>query len=263
MGSRHEPGAVPERNVRHLDRACDGWSVAESPNFRVFHRQTPELAEKAAKAAERTRTAVQRKWFGETGEDWATRCDVYLYETGREFSRATGAPPGVPGRTLTNANGDRVLSRRIDLCCSDTNLLAAVLPHETTHAVMAGRFGVQPVPAWANEGMAMLDEPQDKISAQLRKLPRYRREGELIRADKLLQLKDYPERRVLGAFYAQSVSLADFLTREKGPQTFPRFVRDGLRDGYDEALRRYYGWGLEELDGRWRKYAFSEDVVGK
>jgi hypothetical protein len=235
--------------------------VVESPNFRVFHRQTPELAEKAAKVAERTRAAVQRKWFGETGADWDSRCDVYLYETGRDFSRATGVPTGVPGRTLTRADGDRVIARRIDLCGTDPNLLAAVLPHETTHAVLAGRFGARPVPPWANEGMAVLDEPQEKINAQLRKLPRYRREGELIRIEQLLQFKEYPEQRLLGAFYSQSVSLADFLAREKGPETFARFVRDGLRDGYDKALKSYYGWDLKELDRRWRKFAFGEEVV--
>ncbi len=258
-----DPTALTNRPLRHLDYRCECWSVAESPNFRIYHRQKPELAEKAARVAEQTRIAVQRKWFGEMGRDWDSRCEVYLHETQQDFYRATGVPAGVPGRTLTRSEADRVIARRIDLCCADPNCLAAVLPHETTHAVLAGRFGQQPVPPWANEGMAVLDEPQDQINTQLRKLPRLRREGELIQTEKLLALKGYPEQRRLGAFYAQSVSLAGFLAGEKGPETFARFVRDGLRDGYDAALKRYYGWGLQELDGRWRKHAFGEVVAGK
>jgi hypothetical protein len=60
----------------------------------------------------------------------------------------------------------------------------------------------------------------------------------------------------MGPFYAQSVSLVDFLTHEKDPQTTMRFLHDGLRDGYESALQRHYGWDFKELDSRWRRYAF-------
>jgi hypothetical protein len=255
-----KPGEVVEPAVRRLDHTMDGWSVVDSANFRVFHHQAPEFAEQVARAAERARTAALRKWFGQSGGDWAGPCEVYLHATAADFRRATGAPAGVPGATTIRAEGGHVVSRRIDLSREDSALLAAVLPHETTHAVLAGRFGDQPVPPWANEGMAILDEPEQKIHAQLGKLPGYLRGGELFTARQLLQLKDYPERRSLGAFYSQSVSLVDFLAREKGPDVFSRFVRDGLRDGYDRALRRHYGWGLDELDVRWRGHVFGEGV---
>jgi hypothetical protein len=255
-----KPDDFPEAAVRRLDRNRDGWYLVESANFRVFHHQAPELAEQVARAAERARTAALRKWFGQSGGDWDSRCEVYLYETAEDFRRATGAPAGVPGTTRTRAEGDRVVSRRIDLCREDATLLAAVLPHETTHAVLAGWFGDNPLPSWADEGMAVLDEPERKIHAHLLRLPGYRREGELFEVKELLQLRGYPQRRYLGAFYSQSVSLVDFLVREKGAETFTRFVRDGLRDGYDKALRRHYGWGLEELDVRWRGHVFSEEV---
>lgn len=264
--SNREPSAakksanVPEPAVRRLDQAIDGWSVVESANFRVFYHEAPEFAEQVARAAERARTAALRKWFGQSGGDWTVPCEVYLHATAADFRRATGAPAGVPGATTTRAEGGHIVSRRIDLSREDSALLAAVLPHETTHAVLAGRFGDHPVPPWANEGMAILDEPEKKIRTHLGKLPGYLRGGELFAARQLLQLKDYPERRLLGAFYSQSVSLVDFLAREKGPDVFSRFVRDGLRDGYDKALRHHYGWGLDELDVRWRGHVFGEGV---
>ena len=251
-------GDPPPRKVRHLDGTIDGWSVADSPNFRVFHTETPEFAEKVAQAAERTRSAMQRKWFGDADEDWSFRCEIYLHPTARDFSWATGAPTSIPGYTRTRADGDRVLSRRVDLSCEDSNLLDAVLPHEISHAVLAGRFGWPAIPHWVNEGMAVLSEPQEKIDAHLRRLPRYRRAGDLFPAEQLLELQEYPERRLMGVFYAESVSLVNFLAQEKGPKTFCRFMRDGLQYGFEKALKSNYGWDLDELDSRWRNYAFKE-----
>src|SRR5262249_33320595 len=96
------------------------------------------------------------------------------------------------------------------------------------------------------------------INRHLRELPRYCREGRLFRACQLVALKEYPHGPSLGAFYAQSVSLVEFLAGAKGPQTFARFVRDSLRDGYEEALTRHYGWDFEELERRWQQHAFGD-----
>ena len=71
---------------------------------------------------------------------------------------------GSPGHSSIRTDGPRVLSRRIDLHCGDVpNLLAAVLPHETTHVTLAGQFGDRPVARWADEGMAVLTEPREKV----------------------------------------------------------------------------------------------------
>ena len=72
----------------------------------------------------------------------------------------------------------------------------------------------------------------------------------------LIEMRDYPEPRAIGAFYAQSVSLVDFLTHEKGAARFAVFVRDGERDGYSASLRKHYGWSFAELERRWQRHAF-------
>src|SRR5205807_2139852 len=41
--------------VQHLQRNAQGWQIAETANFRVFHMQSREFAEKAARIAEQTR----------------------------------------------------------------------------------------------------------------------------------------------------------------------------------------------------------------
>ena len=247
--------------VRHLDRQADGWAVAETANFRIFHNQPRELAERVAQVAERTRAAMQRKWFGEAGEDWNPRCDLYLHASAQDYSQATGVPGNSPGHSTIRTDGGRVIGRRMDLRCDDPNMVTAVLPHETTHVVIAGRFGEAPVPRWADEGLAVLTEPRDKIERHLVKLPQYRQDRQLFGLRQLMQLNDYPDPHYIGSFYAESVSLVEFLVHEKGPQTFTQFLREGLRGGYEPALRRHYGINdFNDLEQRWVRYAFNDPV---
>ena len=247
--------------VRHGARTPEGWYVAETANFRIFHHQNRETAERAAQVAERTRLEMARKWLGEVEPAWNPRCDIYLHATAQDYSRATGVPANSPGHSTFHIEGGRVFARRIDLHCDDPNMLSAVLPHEATHVVLAGKFGDQPVPRWVDEGVAVLTEPREKVERHLRNLPQYRQDQQLFSVRQLMQLNDYPEPRYVSSFYAQSVSLVEFLATEKGPETFTRFVREGMRSGYEAALRRYYGFqDFNELEQRWRRHAFKEGV---
>ena len=75
-------------------------------------------------------------------------------------------------------------------------------------------------------------------------------------------MDDYPEPRLIGAFYAQSVSLVDFLCGQRGPQVFSAFLADGMQSGYEPALKKHYGFqGFAELDARWRTHAFREPAA--
>ena len=154
-----------------------------------------------------------------------------------------------------------MLVRRIDLHCDDTNLLVAVLPHEATHVVLAGKFGSKLVPRWADEGIAVLTEPREKIERHLRNLPQHRQEQTLLSLRQLVQLEDYPEPRRIGAFYAESVSLVDFLSRRAGPQVFTQFLRDGMASGYERALQQHYGFrDFADLEKQWTAFAFNGEA---
>jgi hypothetical protein len=250
--------AVQKVKVRHLDKLANGWGVAQTTHFRVYHHQAPALAEKAAIAAERARTAAYRKWLDDTDADWDRRCRVYVHATAKDYSDATGAPVHSPGHSTATCEGGCVTLRRIDLRADNDNMISAVLPHEVSHVVLAGQFGERAPPRWADEGMAILGEPRAVIDRHLRDLPRFRRKCGLYSARDLVQLKDYPEPRYIGLFYAQSVSLVEFLAKEKGPRTVTRFIREGLKKGYEAALKHHFGWDFDELDRRWRKHAFKE-----
>jgi hypothetical protein len=248
--------------VRHAPRQGSGWAVSETPNFRIFHMADEATGEKVARIAEATRVTMTRKWFAEEPRDWSPRCDIYIYPTGPAYAKATGAPAASPGHSTISLDAGRVVSRRIDLRGDDANLCVGVLPHETTHVVLAGRFGTHHVPRWADEGMAVLSEPRQRVELHLRNLPTHEREGSLFRVGELMQMADYPEPRRVGPFYAQSVSLVEFLCKRKDPATFARFLREALEGRYESALERHYGYrSFAELERDWRGQASGEGRV--
>ncbi len=256
--------ATPSKSqfaVQHHAQKVNGWQVAESPNFRVYHQQ-PAVAEQVLQVAEKTRLAAHRKWFEDRPPtDWVVKCDIYLHPTADAYSRATGAPPHSPGHSSIGADrndASRIHSRQLDLHLDDANMLRAVLPHETTHAVLAGQFGRKPIPRWADEGLAVLSEPSDKIQKHLRSLPQAYQEGRTFTAGQLMQLDEYPKPHLIGSFYAQSASLVQYLAELRGPRTFTAFLRDAQKDGYEAALRQHYEIAdLATLNQSWAQFAVT------
>src|SRR5262249_4506257 len=137
-----DPAAKLTYTINHYQGAnAQGWQVAETSHFFIYHKQSKEYVEKVAKIAERTRYDMYRKWFGNAGPEWNPKCELYLHATGEDYSRATGVPASSPGHSrFENASG-RVVGRRMELRCDNPTLLEAVLPHETTHVVLAGPVG--------------------------------------------------------------------------------------------------------------------------
>jgi hypothetical protein len=250
--------------VKHTPRQAGGWAVTETTNFRLFHALPEETADKVAVLMEATRAMMLRKWFNDDSSSaWAPRCDVYLHPTVKGYMQCPGSPPAAsPGHSTIRLDSGRVVSRRIDVRCDEPNMMSAVLPHETTHVVLAGHFGFHQAPRWADEGMAVLSEPRERINLHLRNLPKHRGEKTLFPLGKLMEMKDYPEARLIGPFYAQGVSLVEFLTKMKGAATFTRFVREGLDRGYEASLREHYGYrDYSELESAWQRYVFGESSV--
>ena len=253
---------APAPAVRHQGGNGGGWALAETTNFRIYHKMPRDKAEQTARVVERTRTDMLRKWFGETEADWNPKCDVIVHASAEEYARVTGANTSLPGHSTTHAEGGRMLIRRIDVHSDNPNMLIAVLPHETTHVVLAGKFSDTEVPRWADEGMAVLTEPRDRIDRHLQGLPAHQANQQLFSVRELMQMNDYPRSRSVGAFYAQSVSLVEFLVNQKGPREFTLFLRDGQRGGYESALKRHYDFkSFSDLEQRWTQSTFRDNAT--
>ncbi len=264
INKKREGSAKPELAIVHHPRNPEGWLCAETDNFRIFHNQPQELAERAANIAERTRVEMSLKWFGGVDGQWSPKCDLYLHADADQYSRSTGQFNS-PGHSSIKLESLRVTQRRIDLHCDDPNMFSAVLPHETTHVVLAGEFSGQFVPRWADEGMAVLTEPKEKVSRHLTNLVRCRQEGKLFHLENLVEMENYPnDPSAIGAFYAQSVSLVEYLAVLRGPQEFTLFLREGMRYGYAKALQRHYNFAtFADLEHAWERHALQGASVAQ
>jgi hypothetical protein len=214
------------------------------------------LAEKAAQAAEAVRTQQARRWGSSAARtEWSPACDIYLYPTPKDFAHLTGQPETSPGFSTMGVNGNRIVSRRVNLRANHPQLLAAILPHEITHVVLADLFTQQQIPRWADEGMAVLAEPLAEQVNRASELTDPLREGRVFKLSELMAI-DYPSADSWNLYYAQSVSLTQFLVEQGSPEQFISFVRGAQRKGVEIALREsYHIDGFTELENRWQIFA--------
>lgn len=254
--------AAPAKGVDGPAAAADppgadpvSWHVYESANFRVFHVDSA-AALQASQAAEAVRSTQAKRWGSTaTRSTWSPKCDIYLYPTPKDFARMTGQPETSPGFSTMGVNGNRIIARRVNLRADHPQLLTAILPHEVTHVVLADLFTEKQIPRWADEGMAVLAEPVSEQLSRAGDLAAPLDQGRLFKLSELMAI-DYPNAESWALYYAQSVSLTQFLVASGTPEQFVGFVRTAQREGIEQALRDFYQIeGFPDLEKRWRSYA--------
>jgi hypothetical protein len=240
--------------IRFLEEKDEDWSLAETPNFRIFHKHDKKLVEQVARVVERSRVSAYAKWVGGEEEIWKPKCYLYLDNAEAGTSKLLHDARGYAKRGGLGFSTRRYVRVR----AKDTGLLDSVLPHEITHAVLFGEFGEQDAPPWAHEGMAGLAQSRADQEQFTNTLLRARRKRELFSVAKLMELEEYPEDDV-ALYYAQSVSLVEFLTADKGPREFIQFLRDAIRKGTEAALRQHYNFeNYADLERHWKASVFGE-----
>lgn len=245
-------------SIQHDPQPYGDWQVARSPHFRVYHRQA-NLADQVLSLAEQTLCVNTWFWFGElVPPTWETPCEIYLHPDGQALVRATGVAGCVEGfSTLTHDahHAGRVLARRIDLNAQAPGLLARLVPHETTHVALAGRFGPRPLPRWADEGLALLAEPPETRQFYRDQARLALQQGTALPIQTLITLEDYPPHFQPATFYGQSLLLVEYLLEHGGKWTLVNFINEVRRLGYEPAVRRWYGLNsLEEMaQNAWRR----------
>ncbi len=253
--ARSRPAQDKAVNRAGDDAPGVAWQVYETPNFRVFH-QDARLAEAAGYAAESVRAAQAKRWNSPAAQrPWTPACDLYLYPSGKIFTRETKQPENSPGFSTMMCNGNRVVARRMNLRADHPLLVTAILPHEVTHVVLADLFTEQQIPRWADEGLAVLAEPHAEQATRAAELQEPLEAGRVFDLRKLMAM-DYPDAKDWSLYYAQSVSLTRFLVEQGPPEKFVQFVQNSQRDGTEGALRGTYGiGGFAELQEKWTEYA--------
>jgi hypothetical protein len=212
-----------------------------SDNFLV-EAPTPQLAARVARVAEQHRKEQALAWLGKEMPAWARPCPI----------RVTVTPSGSGGATSFTFDRGQVLGQDMRVEGSLDRLLASVLPHEITHTVFAHHFRA-PVPRWADEGGAILAEDDaeqsrhDRLMRQILETP-----GRAMPLRRLFALREYP--RDVMVLYAEGHSVTRFLVKRGGRRTVLAFVADGMRDGWDAAVKARYRYDrVDDLEKDWLK----------
>jgi hypothetical protein len=231
------------------------WEVRETANFRIFSLPGHEGAQRLPEVCEALRNDLQGTWFGtSTGGAWTPKCDVMVQPNTADYRRILGpASAGSSGCTSLDLDAGRVTKRRIDLRGDAEDWMTAALPHELTHVVVADRFSKRQLPRWADEGMAILAEPEFKQNRRAQELEKAIERNVLFTGGELVTTGDYPAAARRDAFYGQSASLVGFLIERDSPEKFLQFVELAMETSYDKALADVYGiTSTSQLETMWR-----------
>jgi hypothetical protein len=233
--------------------------LAESRNFAIrSYVGGPDAADVAAyceKICAQLRTDV----FGvDASNRWQPKCSVVIHATRPDYLRAVGRSGSqTVGSSIISMSAGRVTRRRIDLLGSDSDRAVSALAHEMTHVLFADAFPTTAPPKWAEEGLALLMDDAEKRARHARDLDAALQSRSTVPIARLLVNAEYPTAAHRAAFYAQSLSLVDYLTQLESPKEFLRFVKLSTERGHDHALLAVYGITSGELDRRWWQHALE------
>lgn len=237
---------------------------AESAHFVVASYRGGPSAWDVASRCETIWTRLRRDCLGRAeAMAWQPKCQVVLHSNLNSYRQATGqASAQTVGSSVIDVRAGRVSRRRIDLLVANTDQALAALPHEMTHVLLADVFPTSPPPRWAEEGLALLSDPADKRARHARDLRRALQTNTTLPLTRFFSDTEYPSAGDRGVFYAESMSLADYLVALDSPQRFVEFMELSQQVGQVPALQRVYDIrGLDELEGRWLRFAARQNVA--
>jgi tetratricopeptide (TPR) repeat protein len=166
---------------------------------------------------------------------------------------ASGGLPGSEGLTRSERlpNGDiRILIK----VYKSPRLLASVLRHEITHALLPIVTQDLKLPRWLHEGLACYHEPELKKRYYERRLVEASGRRQLIPVARLLTLQAYPQGDQVSVFYAESLAVVNELVSRRGLETLVKFSRLLSKMDARVALRRVYQiFDPSELDAMLRR----------
>jgi hypothetical protein len=150
-----------------------------------------------------------------------------------------------------------VVARRIDVMGDGPTIVPDAIDHELVHVVLADHFVHAAPPRWADEGLALLFDTQEKQRGHEADFQDARRRGLVWSAADLFSLEDYPadsaRQRI---FYGQSAAVVRWLIARRDAATFIRFLDDAARVGMEAALDRHYAiTSLASVSSAWKEVA--------
>ena len=188
---------------------------------------------------------------------WDERAKIIIFATQASFLANTGMPAWSTG--YANRDSQLFKSKVIMTYQQEADFYDGLLPHEISHLIMHDFAPKERVPIWFDEGVAQLWEADKSDVA--RTLMRI-----LVEKNKYIDfsvlmgwdIREEKDPNKVKIFYAQSLSVVEFLIKQYGNEAFGRLCRY-LHDGksFDEAIHLTYPGvdSFKDLQGKWASYS--------
>ncbi len=246
------------------------WETDKSEHFIVYYAGSKESAwiEKVLRKAEYYYDKVadhigyaryNNYWT------WEDRAKIFIFPDKMSYAQNTGYPPWTKGVVFRDQEVFK--SKVIVTYKQEDDFMEGVLPHEIGHLILHDFIGFEKkIPRWFDEGVAQLQE-KDKVQKASQYMQMAIAQNKYYPLSQLMSLDINSEvdfEKVV-QFYAQSVSLIDFMISKYGKDRFGELcyeMKDNL--SFEDALKKVYPTmfdSLEELEEKYLKY-FQQNEFG-
>jgi len=185
------------------------------------------------------------------------RVRIVMFPNVESFTQTTGQPPWLLGFSARDSHV--FSSRSIVTYKQESGFFEGVLPHEISHLILHDFINSAHIPVWFDEGVAQLQEAdKSPVARQMMRVLVSR--GQFIPLGALHQwnIRQEEDPQKIAVFYAQSLSVVEFLIKNYGSYAFSRLCRE-MHDGktFTQALHAAYTNKidtLDELQDKWINY---------
>jgi hypothetical protein len=239
----------------YLLSEANQWRLAKSNHFIVYYKEASEsFINRTIEKAE--------GYYDQIADDlgfrrydfwlWDKRAKIYIYDNLKDYQTDTDQPSWSSGIVSPK---DKIIKTFLDA----QGFFDRTLPHEMGHIIFREFVGFDnhAIPLWLDEGVASLGERQRYSTFQII-VKQAIKKGKFIQMEELTSLN--PQQMLddasVNLFYAESISIVDYLLKEFGRDRFVFFCQN-LRDkrNLNEALSYAYSFrGTEDLGRSWREY---------
>ena len=221
-----------------------GQRTLSTDHFELF--ADPEISEDAVRTAADGLESAYARMVSALPTRLA-RTQVVVLHSGRAYFSLVSVPDWAGGVF------DGKIRVSMEPGSGDAAASSAVLTHELAHAVLRQTAGDR-APGWLHEGYAQWSAgrrlPRREIHSVLGEKPAA--SASALEAS----LRGPLDRRGARSAYAQTLSLVELIVETRGEGALTCLIaRLGDGASIDEALVQETGWTLEELFGRWEKWA--------
>jgi len=234
---------------------ADEWRIAKSTHFIVYYKEAKDsFINRAIETAE--------QYYDKIADDlgfrrydfwlWDKRAKIYIYNDLEDYQTATGQPDWSSGIALPK---DKIIQTFPDA----QGFFDRVLPHEMGHIIFREFVGFDnhAIPVWLDEGVASSRECQ-RYAASSMLVKQAIKNGKFIEMEELAKFNPLgiKDDAAVSLFYAESISVVDYLLKEFGRDRFVLFCQT-LRDKQDleRAVSYAYSFSdIADLGRSWRKY---------